>query len=542
MASVAVLQARTNSSRLPAKVLLPIGGVPMVVLAAKRAANTGRQVIVATSTELTDDGLAATLKEHGVRCFRGNLDNTLDRVVSALAGYGDDTIVFRLTADNVLPDGGLLDELEAEFVGQKLDYLCCNGEPSGLPYGLSAEVTRLSHLREAGRQSVDAHDQEHVTPYVIRKFGRKYFEKYRSLGKGHLRCTVDCLDDYLVMQQVFSSVQEPLREPWQILVRNLEKAPFQPRGERLVPKLVFGAAQLGSAYGIANKTGKPDWKMARDLLKTAILNGVTHIDTARVYGESEVVIGHSLKNGWEGRVRIITKLSPLSACPGDAIPSVVHAFVDASVFQSSASLGVRKIDVLMLHRASHLFDWGGAVWQRLLAHQASGLIGDLGVSVQGPGELSEVLKHPEIRYIQMPFNLLDWRWDAVIPELLSVKALRGVTVHVRSALLQGLLPSRDAVLWRQANVDASEAVIGWLEQQVARCERISVADLCLGYVNAQEWVDGVAIGMENMAQLHENIAIFSRLALTGEQAESIDMTRPRLSEATLNPSLWGNRR
>ena len=89
---------------------------------------------------------------------------------------------------------------------------------------------------------------------------------------------------------------------------------------------------------------------------------------------------------------------------------------------------------------------------------------------------------------------------------------------------------------------ASAPVIGWLAQQVARCRRKNVADLCLGYVNAQEWVDGVAIGMENMAQLHDNIEIFSRLALTDEQAANIDMTRPRLSEATLNPALWGNKR
>ena len=539
--SVAILQARTTSSRLPAKALLPIKGIPMAILAAMRAGSTGRQVIVATSTELTDDGLAAMLKEHGIRCFRGNLDNTLDRIVSALAEYGDDTIVFRLTADNVLPDGSLLDELEVEFLERGLNYLCCNGEPSGLPYGLTVEVTRLSHLREAALQSVDAYDQEHVTPYVIRKYGYKYFEKYKSLGKGHFRCTVDCLDDYFVMQQVFSRVKEPIRESWQMLLSNLETALLQPRGDYPVPKLVFGGAQLGSAYGIANKTGQPDWRMARDLLKTAIVNGVTYVDTAHAYGDSEVVIGGLLRNGWEGRVKIITKLSPLSSCPINAIASAVNAFVDASVFQSCASLGVRKIDVLMLHRASHLSDWDGAVMQRLLTHQSSGLIGDLGVSVQGPTELSAALKHPEIRYIQVPFNLLDWRWDDVIPELLAARALRSVTVHVRSALLQGLLLSNDGALWRQANVDSFEPIIDWLEKQVTRSGRKNVADLCLAYVITQEWVDGITIGMEKMAQLHENIEILSSLGLTDEQVANIHMTRPQLSEATLNPVLWGNK-
>ncbi|OYT96223.1 MAG: hypothetical protein CFE49_08545 [Pseudomonas sp. PGPPP3] len=185
---------------------------------------------------------------------------------------------------------------------------------------------------------------------------------------------------------------------------------------------------------------------------------------------------------------------------------------------------------------------GGEVWRRLLAHKSAGLIGDLGVSVQGPGELSVALKCPEIRYIQMPFNLLDWRWEAVIPELLAAKASRNVTVHVRSALMQGLLPSRNEALWRHANVDSSEAVICWLEQQVARCARKSVADLCLGYVNAQAWVDGVAIGMENIAQLYDNIELFNHLALTDEQVANIRMSRPRLLETTLNPALWGNKR
>ena len=109
MNSVAVLQARTNSSRLPGKVLLPIKGIPLAVLAAKRAANTGRNVIIATSLESSDDGLAALIQSNGLRCFRGSLKNTLDRFVSALSVYDDQDIVFRLTADNVFPDGALLD-------------------------------------------------------------------------------------------------------------------------------------------------------------------------------------------------------------------------------------------------------------------------------------------------------------------------------------------------------------------------------------------------------------------------------------------------
>jgi NAD(P)-dependent dehydrogenase (short-subunit alcohol dehydrogenase family)/spore coat polysaccharide biosynthesis protein SpsF (cytidylyltransferase family) len=220
---IAVLQARTNSARLPGKVLLPINGLPLVVLAAKRAASTGRDVVVATSTAAGDDALAMHVERAGLRCFRGSLDDTLDRVVSALAGLDDKTPVFRLTADNVFPDGALLDEIERDFVARKLDYLACNGEPSGLPFGMSAELTRLGHLREAATSSTAPYDREHVTPYVIRKFGRAQFDKYKSLGKGSLRSTIDFLEDYVRVQKVFADVADAVRVPALELVERLDK-------------------------------------------------------------------------------------------------------------------------------------------------------------------------------------------------------------------------------------------------------------------------------------------------------------------------------
>jgi spore coat polysaccharide biosynthesis protein SpsF (cytidylyltransferase family)/aryl-alcohol dehydrogenase-like predicted oxidoreductase len=536
--SVIVIQARTNSSRLPGKALLPINGMPMAVLAAKRAANTGREVIVATSNEMSDDGLAAELQVHGLKCFRGSLENTLSRVVNALLGRDNETIVFRLTADNVFPDGALLDEMQAEFLTRNLDYLCCNGEPSGLPYGMSVELTRLAHLREAAEHGTTTHDQEHVTPYVIRKYGRRYFEKYKQLKKGHYRCTVDCHDDYLVAQKVFSEVLDPVQEPALDLVRRLERAPFQPSTEYPTPRLVYGTAQLGGKYGIANTTGLLDEKKCTELIKMAISNGITHLDTARAYGNSEAMIGLALKNGWRGRATIITKLSPLQDCPQNASKSIINAFVDASIFQSCTNLNSSNIDILMLHRASHLSEWNGAVWQRLLEHMDAGVIGKLGISVQSPQELIVSLDMPEISYIQLPFNLLDWRWDSVIPEMLAKKASRDLTVHVRSALLQGLLPSQDEKLWHVANVDDSAHIIRWLQRQVELCQREGVADVCLSYVNSMVWVDGIAIGMETMSQLIDNISVMSLPVLTSEQILNIQKTRPQLSEATLNPALW----
>lgn len=537
LSSVAILQARTSSSRLPAKVLLPVCGLPLAVLAAKRAGNTGRKVIVATSDEQSDDVFAAVVRSHGLDCFRGSLDNTLERIVDALSRYENDTIVMRLTGDNVFPDGHLLDEIESDFISRGLDYLSCNGEPSGLPYGLSVEVTRVGCLREAASQVTSKYDQEHVTPYVIRKFGANHFEKYKHLGKGHFRCTVDCLDDYLGVQKVFEGIVDPVNVSALVLVDRLNGINYQPIVLRTLPELVVGGAQLGLVYGIANEVGRPSAGEAERLLKTAIANGVVWLDTARAYGSSEQVIASSLADGWAGRVKIITKLSTLDECPDDIDDIAVRALVDASVYQSCAALRKSRLDVLMLHRASHLQAWGGAVWRRLVELRALGVIGELGVSVQYPHELENVLKVEEAHFIQMPFNILDWRWEEVLPQLLE-KRSGNVTVHVRSALLQGLLQSDEERHWEAANVTDSAGIRDWLSTQAKRLGFESVIGLCLAYVRSKDWVDGVVVGMEQQTQLLANLRYFDTRRLTCAEMAELERARPRLQESTLDPSRW----
>ena len=83
-----VLQARTSSTRLPGKVLLPVCGMPIVVLAAKRAARDGLDVVVATSNDPSDDNLAATIQQHGLKCLRGALDDVLSTLCAVDSGSG----------------------------------------------------------------------------------------------------------------------------------------------------------------------------------------------------------------------------------------------------------------------------------------------------------------------------------------------------------------------------------------------------------------------------------------------------------------------
>lgn len=539
MNSVVVLQARTNSSRLPGKVLLHLAGMPVVVLAAKRASNTGRPVIVATSNERTDDALANVLKKYEISCYRGSLNNTLLRIVSALEHYCDDTLVFRLTADNVIPDGLLLDEIEKDFIERNLEYSCCNGEQSGLPYGMSVELTKLKHLREAVVSTNDKFDLEHVTPFVKRKFGENYFAKYRTLNLGNYRCTIDCLDDYLVIQQLLLNIDCPVQESALSLAKKIEELNFyQPEQKNLAKKLVLGTAQLGLDYGIANTEGKPSQAVAEGIVKTAIINGAEFIDTARAYGDSEEVIGNTLKAGWQGRAKVITKLSPTIDESLEINGLNVDAFVDSSIYQSCTALHTSVLDILMLHRASQMLVCEGRVWSRLLFHREQKLIKSLGVSVQTPEELEQVLTIAEIEIIQLPYNVLDWRWDTLVSKIMAQKQVRDLKIHVRSTLLQGLLVSTNKAYWQRAHVEHAESVLNWLEEQRHLIQGSSIMEFCLKFVNSLEWIDGVVVGVETTAQLLENIKVMCLPGLSSEEIDSILSSRPKLQEKTLNPALW----
>ena len=538
MKSIAVIQARTTSSRLPAKALLPVAGYPLVVLAAKRAANTGRDVIVAISDESTDDYLAEVLAASEISFFRGCLENVLSRFILALESFEDETIVVRLTGDNVLPDGHLIDEVEKDFLENKLEYLICNGADSGLPYGLSLEVTRLRHLRNAFRESSVDFDLEHVTPAIRRKFGPHYFKKYLSKKMGNYRATVDSLSDYLQIADIFNSVKNPIEENSICLIEKLRNKLEKPISDSQVKKLVLGAVQLGLHYGVANSTGKPNLELSKRMLTTAIENGVSAVDTAQAYGDSELIIGRSLDRGLKSRISIITKLDPLENLPSQAGPSVSDAFVDASVYSSLLKLDVDRIDTLLLHRASHFAQFDGAIFDRLLFHLKAGRIGSLGVSVQSPEDLIEVVSHQDVEHIQMPFNLLDWRWSHAIEQIRKARASRRLIIHLRSVFLQGLLLLRDEQDWRRANCLYADAIIQWLDDSVERFERGSVQDLCIAFVNGLDWVDGVVIGMETYDQLVENLVIFSKDPLTAVQRDELIAARPYVQGSTLNPSLW----
>lgn len=532
MSVVVVIQARTNSSRLPGKVLLPLGGLPLVVLAAKRAANTGLETMVITSSERSDDALAECLKAHGVTTARGSLDNTLNRFVTSLNSYDDEKLIVRLTADNVCPDGTLIQEVIDDFIDKRLNYIFCNGEESGLPYGMSLEITKLKLLKEADCQATSMFEREHVTPYIINKYGKQAFDKYKNLKLGKLNCTVDNLDDYLQLCNVFTKISDPIN----VSFLDLNTILYQQQEVKVSSfpkKFVLGTAQLGLNYGITNVEGKPSLEKSIKLLTLALRSKVPYIDTASAYGNSEAIVGQFMSLGFQNRSKVITKIFFTEM---ELKSSSLKELVVSKVYHSLIQLKTSCIDTLLLHRADYLYIRGSVIWETLKELKQKGLISILGVSVQTPDEATICLENKEVEHIQMPFNILDWRWDIVIEGIKVTRSNRKLIIHCRSAFLQGLLLSSDDLLWGKAHVKDAKNILNFFDFLVSELN-YPLEELLLSYVTGQNWVDGVVVGVENHQQLIDNLNSVA-FSDTNINFENTVQSRPVLSENSLTPSTW----
>lgn len=300
-------------------------------------------------------------------------------------------------------------------------------------------------------------------------------------------------------------------------------------------ELVLGSVQLGLAYGAANRTGKPSRETALCLVRRAAEAGVAQFDTARAYGDSEARIGEAL-NGRKA-ARAITKLSPLSELSPRAMRDEVRVAVDASIERSLSALRRDRLDCLLLHRAWHMSAFDGAIWERLIERLEDGSVLSLGVSVQSPAEAFAALACPDVRHLQLPFNLLDWRWrEAGVVARLAERP--GVTIHARSVFLQGILAAEDSTVWPCIKGVDATALVKTITTLAEEFGRDGAADLCLAYARGQCWIDGVVVGLETMDQLEDNLRLFVRAPLDAHDCANVAARLPRVPARLLDPAAW----
>ena len=199
----AIVQARMGSTRLPNKVMKPINGVPMIELLLNRLSHSKEldQIIVATSTDERNIPLVEHVISCGYKCEQGDETNVLKRYISAGKKHQIDVIV-RITGDCPLVDPELVDECIRRFKIKQVDYFS-NISPATYPDGLDIEVFTLAALEKVMLETKDPFDQEHVTPYILNtdRFNKASMVNHKDLSS--LRWTVDELDDFRVITDVF---------------------------------------------------------------------------------------------------------------------------------------------------------------------------------------------------------------------------------------------------------------------------------------------------------------------------------------------------
>lgn len=204
---LAILQARVSSTRLPGKVLKPLLGIPMLLRQIERInrASLIDRLIVATSENISDDPIEEMCRSNGIPCYRGNLDDVLDRYYRAAKEFKPEHVV-RLTGDCPLIDSRVLDRVISFYLEGGYDYASNTIAPT-FPDGLDVEVFRFSCLEEAWREAALPSQREHVTPFMHQqpnRFRTGCFRQEQDLS--HMRWTVDEPEDFEFVTQVYEAL------------------------------------------------------------------------------------------------------------------------------------------------------------------------------------------------------------------------------------------------------------------------------------------------------------------------------------------------
>jgi spore coat polysaccharide biosynthesis protein SpsF len=209
MKTVAIIQARMSSTRLPGKVLKVAEGRTILDRMVERVKNASLvdEVVVATTTDLSDEPIVELCQKLMIPVFRGSLQDVLDRFYQAAVIYQADIIV-RLTGDCPLIDPNLIDDVVRALIDQKVDF-ACNRLPPPMtrtyPIGLDVEACTFPALERAWKEATEKHEREHVLPYLYSVPGRfKVVQLNYSEDLGKLRWTLDTPEDLQLLEQVYA--------------------------------------------------------------------------------------------------------------------------------------------------------------------------------------------------------------------------------------------------------------------------------------------------------------------------------------------------
>lgn len=285
---------------------------------------------------------------------------------------------------------------------------------------------------------------------------------------------------------------------------------------------MLGSAQWGMNYGISNTFGKTSKKEVNLILKKAIKYNIKYIDTAPIYGSSEIVIGDELLSKY---FNIGSKIPEIKQ---KRITKLEITKIEKIMRKSLRNLKKDKFDYLLMHNPSDCFKNGGEkLLEFLCKAKELGLTKKIGFSAYDEKEIEKIMSIFSPDLIQLPVNIFDQR--LINNGTLKYLKDSGIEIHSRSVFLQGLLLLNPYNLpvyfekWKKYFID-------WFEY--CKEKEVKPQHLALKFCLENKLIDKVIIGIQNSFQLEELFEI-KKIELINEQnLFSIN------DENLLNPSKW----
>jgi len=300
-------------------------------------------------------------------------------------------------------------------------------------------------------------------------------------------------------------------------------------GPCTLSRLVLGTVQFGLPYGVANRDGQPSYETARDILACAIEGGVTCLDTAAGYGESEAVLGRALAElGAAERVTVVTKVAFLA---DDLSPARADELVEESVRNSLRLLRLDRLPFCFFHREED-FRYADS----MLKLSGLGLVERVGCSTATPVATKAIIGSGLAEAVQFPASVLDRRFSGA--DIAGAARARGIVVFARSVYLQGLIFLPD----EKTPGDLSEVIPPRRQlAELAREAGIPLAELALRYVLGLEDLTSILVGVESVGQMRENLALFAKGPLPPDLMQAVVASVPSLPDVILDPWHWAQK-
>ena len=306
---------------------------------------------------------------------------------------------------------------------------------------------------------------------------------------------------------------------------------FEKRNTRL-PLFTLGTVQLGMNYGLGDFTAKPSEDYAHSMLNRAMELGVTALDTANNYGESEKVIGSWIaKNSFAEKPYIITKIAPFDHTSEKTLRNDMIRQTDACL----KTLGVEKIDMMMVHNYGDYIKSKDAVRDTMAYLQREGKIDKTAISVYSCDDYLEVAASG-FDAVQIPINIFDW--GKIEDGGIKALADAGMIIFARSVFLQGLVFMTPETLPAEMSF-----CLPYLERMWALSRKFGLSPdaLAASFVLSLPGIDSLVLGCQRTEQLEANCDLIDRTRpLTDEEMSEIRDAFINIDPRVINPRLWFN--